>query len=202
MIRRRPDSRKIPVPSSCWIKKMIVLVRWFMACLVCFSPTSSSFQYCTQTTLRREASRCSTLLIKYQHSFPVNNQSTSPPSATLISTKLISLSPTNPTKTHDARLFQSKYDGSGRGKILLTIVLMGCVWLFSIPPYFRRAHLCTTDSCVENRPSCYDCITFTEWRHGVMDYYRSGGGIHFDFSIDPTTKQQNARLLERIIGKP
>lgn len=39
-------------------------------------------------------------------------------------------------------------DGSDRGAVLMGIVFLVSVWIFSIPPEFRRAHICTSDLCV------------------------------------------------------
>jgi hypothetical protein len=78
--------------------------------------------------------------------------------------------------------------GTKRGIPILVLVLLGNLWCFTIPPEFRRAHICPTPSCVESRQSCYDCRTLNELRAGIADYYRGGGGIKWDFSIDPSTK--------------
>lgn len=87
---------------------------------------------------------------------------------------------------------QVSADGTGRGAYLLGIVLLACLWVFSIPPEFRRAYLCGSERCEQDRTAylCNDCITTKEWREGIMDYYRSGGGIQFDFSIDPNSKMK------------
>lgn len=96
---------------------------------------------------------------------------------------------------------RSDIDGTGnRGPILLGLTLFTTVWLFSIPPDFRRAHICTLQVCVDNRPACNDCQTLGELRDGIIDYYRNGGGIQFDFSIDPKTIEQNKQLLKEKFG--
>jgi hypothetical protein len=97
---------------------------------------------------------------------------------------------------------KGKYDfGSGRGKIIQVIVLAVCVWSFSIPPEFRRARFCTTSGCVENRASCNDCVTFSEWKIKVVDYYKGGGGVNFDFSIDPATKEANKEMMDAVLKR-
>jgi hypothetical protein len=85
---------------------------------------------------------------------------------------------------------QVKADGTGRGAILLGVVLAACVWIFSIPPEFRRAYLCGTERCVQDRQAylCNDCMTPEEWRTGIMEYYKNGGGVKFDFSVDPNNQ--------------
>jgi hypothetical protein len=93
------------------------------------------------------------------------------------------------------------YDGKNRGYVIQTIVLSICVWFFSIPPEFRRTHFCPTSRCVENRTTCYDCVTFGEWKVRVADYYKGGGGVHFDFSIDPATKQFNKDLMDAVMKR-
>jgi hypothetical protein len=93
------------------------------------------------------------------------------------------------------------YDGKNRGYVIEAIVLSICVWFFSIPPEFRRTHFCPTSRCVENRATCYDCVTFGEWKVRVADYYKGGGGVHFDFSIDPATKQFNKDLLDVLLKR-
>jgi hypothetical protein len=97
---------------------------------------------------------------------------------------------------------KGKYDfGSGRGKIIQVIVLAVCVWSFSIPPEFRRARFCTTSACVESRASCNDCVTFSEWKIKVVEYYKGGGGVNFDFSIDPATKEANKEMMDTVLKR-
>ena len=82
-------------------------------------------------------------------------------------------------------------DGTGRGLYLLGIVLAACVWCFTVPPEFRRAFICS-EGCATNReaPVCNNCITSDEWLAKVQDYYANGGGIQWDFSIDPNSKMK------------
>jgi hypothetical protein len=97
---------------------------------------------------------------------------------------------------------KSKYDyGNDRGKVIQAIVLVICVWSFSIPPEFRRAHFCPTTLCVESRASCNDCVTFGEWKGKLADYYKGGGGVNFDFSIDPATKEANKEMLDSVLKR-
>lgn len=104
-------------------------------------------------------------------------------------------------RQQDFSALQSKssdIDGTGvRGPIILSLALLIVVWIFSIPPEFRRAKICTLPVCVENRAACNDCQTTTELREGIIDYYRNGGGIKFDFSIDPATIEKNKQTLEK-----
>lgn len=75
--------------------------------------------------------------------------------------------------------------GQRRGLILFPLVLLFTAWLFTIPPEFRRAHLCSEQQVIDYPGKC---ITADTWINGVKEYYRNGGGIEFDFSIDPGTK--------------
>lgn len=84
--------------------------------------------------------------------------------------------------------------GMQRGAVLMAIVMTICVWMFSIPPEFRRAKLCD-----EKQSAVYaQCQTPQQWTQGVADYYKNGGGIHFDFSIDPGTLAENEELRKSI----
>lgn len=115
-----------------------------------------------------------------------------------------------PITTHTAaasstRLFEkdgTAYDdGTGRGSIIFAVVLAFCVWQFTIPPKFRRSYICTSQACVELRSSCLDCVTIQEWTSDVLEYYRGGGGIQWDFSIDPKTLEKNQQMWEDTFGK-
>jgi hypothetical protein len=91
--------------------------------------------------------------------------------------------------------------GTERGNILMAFVMAFCIWTFSIPPSFRRAHICYAQPCVEQRSACSDCVTGEEWISDVVNYYRGGGGIQWDFSIDPKTIEQNQQKWDEIFGK-
>eukprot|EP00586_Coscinodiscus_wailesii_P020781 CAMPEP_0172515972 /NCGR_PEP_ID=MMETSP1066-20121228/272327_1 /TAXON_ID=671091 /ORGANISM="Coscinodiscus wailesii, Strain CCMP2513" /LENGTH=167 /DNA_ID=CAMNT_0013297259 /DNA_START=38 /DNA_END=541 /DNA_ORIENTATION=+ len=78
-------------------------------------------------------------------------------------------------------------DMQRRGRYFLGFVLLTTVWLFSVPPEFRRAVICTQ----EGEPNC---VTARDWSSGIAEYYRNGGGIQFDFSIDPATLARNGFL--------
>mmetsp|Transcript_19092 Transcript_19092/g.38461 ORF Transcript_19092/g.38461 Transcript_19092/m.38461 type:complete len:182 (-) Transcript_19092:54-599(-) len=75
-----------------------------------------------------------------------------------------------------------------RGKILFAASMLLVGWSFSIPIELRRAHWCFIDSCVQDRSSCFDCLTFGEWVQKVLAFYASTPAkdwVHFDFSVDP-----------------
>jgi len=101
-----------------------------------------------------------------------------------------------PSRNFQTEIFQSKgdqrdiavVDGTGRGLAIFAVVLTICVWLFSIPPEFRRAHFCVVEECVQERTKCYDCVTLSEWTTGIQEYYKNGGGIEFDFTVAEETK--------------
>ena len=75
-----------------------------------------------------------------------------------------------------------------RGNILFAASLILVLWSFSLPLDLRRTHWCFIDSCVQDRASCYDCLTFGEWCQEVLKFYQSTPPSHwvsFDFSVDP-----------------
>ena len=73
--------------------------------------------------------------------------------------------------------------GLQRGLLIFPLVLLVNVWMFSIPVEYRRARICSEEQVRENPDS--KCMTTETWRRGVADYYANGGGIKFDFSVDP-----------------
>ena len=83
-----------------------------------------------------------------------------------------------------------KVDGTGRGVYLLVLSLIVAIWFFTIPTELRRTHWCFSERC-EQHPSeylCYNCVSFGEWKNQVVDYYRNGGGVVFDFTVGEETK--------------
>ncbi|CAJ1935218.1 unnamed protein product [Cylindrotheca closterium] len=107
---------------------------------------------------------------------------------------------TKTTQLHE-RKYQGTNDGTGRGIILQVIVFGITAWLFTIPPEFRRAYLCPADTFCQEEGSCTrECVTPDEWVSGIKDYYKNGGGIKWDFSIDPKTKASNQQKLDAILG--
>ena len=93
------------------------------------------------------------------------------------------------------------YDGADRGRYLFALVFFICIWQFSIPPSFRRAKFCPP-ACVKERSLCRTstCVTFGEWTSDIAQYYRDGGGIQWDFSIDPNTLAENERFIQSLLG--
>lgn len=73
--------------------------------------------------------------------------------------------------------------GLKRGRILLPLVFGIGVWFFTVPPEFRRARFCTEEQVVANPDS--KCITMGDWVSNLKEYYSNGGGIQWDFSVDP-----------------
>ena len=78
--------------------------------------------------------------------------------------------------------YSSYVNGTGTGWYLLAFALLVNVWIFSIPPEFRRARLCNEEEVVLYADK--NCMTGDQWVKGVKGYYQNGGGIHFDFSIE------------------
>ena len=70
--------------------------------------------------------------------------------------------------------------GLDRAAIIMPIVLLINIWFFTVPPEFRRARLCS-----EMDTAAYPevCMTPKMFASGIVDYYKGGGGIQWDFSI-------------------
>jgi hypothetical protein len=97
-------------------------------------------------------------------------------------------------------------DGRSVGFVLLGISLLVSAWLFTIPPSFRRAYLCPSDylansnsGTAQQQEPATDCVPLKVWWSDVAAYYRGGGGIQWDFSIDPQTVQDNQEFLDAVI---
>jgi hypothetical protein len=73
--------------------------------------------------------------------------------------------------------------GLRRGVVLLPLVVLLAVWLFTIPVEFRRARFCSEEQ-VRLYPDS-KCITPDNWVKGIQDYYQQGGGVEWDFTLDP-----------------
>ena len=73
-------------------------------------------------------------------------------------------------------------DGLKNAPYILAFVFALSVWSFSIPPDFRRARFCSEQQVIDNPGS--RCTTFEDWRDGIVAYYRNGGGVQFDFSVE------------------
>ena len=73
-------------------------------------------------------------------------------------------------------------DGTNVAPFLLVAAFAVCVWLFTIPVDLRRAKICTAQQVIDNPDS--RCVTWDNWTQSVSEYYKSGGGVQFDFSVD------------------
>lgn len=93
-------------------------------------------------------------------------------------------------------------DGRQVGFVLLAVSLVIATWLFTIPPSFRRAYLCPSDYFSEvivvPESEQRECIPLQQWFANVGDYYRNGGGVQWDFSIDPQTVEDNQAFLDAV----
>uniref|UniRef100_A0A7S1GNU3 Uncharacterized protein n=1 Tax=Cyclophora tenuis TaxID=216820 RepID=A0A7S1GNU3_CYCTE len=94
-------------------------------------------------------------------------------------------------RRNSVSLYQSKgkdLSGTDRGLPIMIFVMFLVIWGFTIPPEFRRTYICS-DRCVLDRqaPLCNDCKTPAELRAGIVEYYKNGGGIQWDFSVDPNS---------------
>ena len=77
----------------------------------------------------------------------------------------------------------SNVDGTQEGRILLIISCLAVVWGFSIPPEFRRARICTEEQVAAAAKEAH-CTTFDNWKSELSQYYKDGGGIKFNFSVE------------------
>lgn len=100
-------------------------------------------------------------------------------------------------------------DGTGtRGQVLLAIALLLNVWMFSLPPSFRRQNICTEEGyekvVIKGGAQQGDdnyCITTEMWKDSIVEYYKNGGGVVFDLSIDPKTLERNKAIWDATFGE-
>jgi hypothetical protein len=131
------------------------------------------------------------------HRLQQQHGSTAPADHTSFGTMAASaISTTTPTRLYNS----SAPDPGGmrRGLIIFPIVFLLNVWMFTIPPEFRRTKICN-DEQSQLYPN--QCMTMPQWMNGVKEYYKNGGGIHFDFSIDPNTLADNEELRKTLFSK-
>ena len=88
--------------------------------------------------------------------------------------------------------YQGDPTGLKRGAVILPIMFLINVWMFSIPVEFRRARFCSAEQVRANPTS--KCMTWETWRNGVVEYYANGGGVKWDFSIDPDAQNSATGL--------
>lgn len=80
-----------------------------------------------------------------------------------------------------------RINGTGLpGILLLSFALLVNVWFFTIPPNFRRARWCSAEETAANPEIC---MTASQFSHDIVEYYRNGGGVQWDFSVDPGIKE-------------
>ena len=80
----------------------------------------------------------------------------------------------------------TKETGLVEGYYLFGLAMLVSIWMFSVPVEYRRAQLCSEQEVIDNPTS--NCMTMDTWTSGIADYYRNGGGVKFDFSVDPNSK--------------
>ena len=74
-------------------------------------------------------------------------------------------------------------DGMATAPYIFSIVLLLCVWNFTIPTEFRRARICSEQQVIDYPNS--NCKTWSQYVSGIQNYYNNGGTLlKFDFSID------------------
>ena len=103
--------------------------------------------------------------------------------------KVVSSMPIS-TMDRSTQLWKTQSDldelqGTNIGKVILFFVMLFVIWGFTIPVEIRRSSICTDDRCLSDRSKCYNCKTLGELSQEVKEYYANGGGIKFDFSVDP-----------------
>lgn len=77
--------------------------------------------------------------------------------------------------------------GTGtEGKTLLILGFLLSAWFFTVPPEFRRTRICS-ESETKQFPEV--CMTTDQFANKVAEYYKNGGGIQWDFSVAPGTKE-------------
>ena len=122
-----------------------------------------------------------------------DNKIFSPRSFHIVDASLLRTPSTPPTRTRNPSTTSLKMNfsppgdndptGLKEGFILLAVAIVASVWIFSIPPEFRRARFCTDEDVLLYPDK--KCTTFQSWAKGISEYYAGGGGVDFDFSIDP-----------------
>jgi len=75
----------------------------------------------------------------------------------------------------------NKLIGIDRGYILFVPVILVCIWSFTVPVEFRRARICNEE---DSRKYPTKCMTSDQFKRGISDYYKNGGGINWDFSFE------------------
>jgi hypothetical protein len=119
------------------------------------------------------------------------------PAPIVVNNNNLDLRSSTSARTTVTALSMSKTDGLEEGKAIFAIALVIAVWFFSIPTEFRRARLCSeADSAIYEQ-----CLTPSQFATGVSEYYKNGGGIKFDFSIDPGTLEANEDLRQALFEK-
>lgn len=139
-----------------------------------------------------------TPMIHHRGSFRLVDHQSIPQQAQVATTAL-SMSP-NRTSQEEIRRSDA-VGGMKEGYIGLAIVFLFNVWMFSIPPHFRRDQICPPDLYVTPEVA-ETCVPFDTMKQELVDYYKNGGGIQFDFSIDPRTLERNQETWNSIFGEP
>jgi hypothetical protein len=91
-------------------------------------------------------------------------------------------------KGDDDRVARSdRIGGTGtEGKALLILGFLLSAWFFTVPPEFRRTRICSVS---ETQQFPEVCMTADQFVDRVAEYYKSGGGIQWDFSVGSATKE-------------
>lgn len=141
---------------------------------------SNAFSPSTTSVGRRRNVAPTVIVVDYPTTFMDSSSVLKNPSSRASSSSTTTLFSSEPPETKSGRTNQ--IIGLNRGAYIMGMVLLLNVWVFSIPPEFRRAKICTEEQVVMFPNS--GCMTGGMWVDGVKEYYANGGGVHFDFTID------------------
>lgn len=76
--------------------------------------------------------------------------------------------------------------GWTQGLPLLLIVFLLNAWFFTIPPEFRRTRICSEQDTMAYPERC---MTTTQFTSGIVEYYKNGGGINWNFEVGSSTRE-------------
>ena len=76
--------------------------------------------------------------------------------------------------------------GMNTGIVLLLVSIVVNLWFFTIPPEFRRTRICSEQESAEYPDIC---MTERQFASRIAEYYKGGGGVQWDFTVAPETKE-------------
>jgi hypothetical protein len=193
---QRSNKGKMMHRMSVTKSPMLLATVFMLALLSCFGQTAAFHQVVPLfQTDQHHGSRHAALTRQYKQMLsPRSVRAFSPPRKT-------ALLAGNDNDGNGEYQATTSYGKLKEGGVLLTLVLTVCAWLFTIPPEFRRAYMCPAEIyCNQDPTVCQECTTWGQWFDGVGEYYKGGGGIHWDFSVDPKTVEKNQNKMDNMFG--